>query len=86
MKYRVVHARLRRREGKELETYHPGDTIEATESELSAFSDNLEAVEESNDELTVSEDEDDEEICGTKMSDGSICERLVDECSYHESE
>jgi len=26
----------------------------------------------------------DVEICGTEMTDGSICERPVDECPYHD--
>jgi len=30
-----------------------------------------------------STDEDSAEICGTEMTDGSICERPADECNYH---
>lgn len=29
------------------------------------------------------EGEDDEEICGTEMDDGSICDRPADSCGYH---
>lgn len=29
------------------------------------------------------EDEDDDEICGTEKSDGTICERDPEECPYH---
>jgi hypothetical protein len=35
-------------------------------------------------ELLVDEDnDDDDELCGTEKADGTVCERLVDECPYH---
>jgi hypothetical protein len=50
-------------------------------------------VDEDDDHTRQSEDEDDEEsgetdndaeLCGTEMSDGTVCKRPADECPYHE--
>ena len=34
-------------------------------------------------ELAINEDADDE-MCGAEKADGSVCERPVDECPYHD--
>lgn len=88
--YRVKRSKITRASG---ERYQPGDMIEPTEAELTAFGDNLEMVESegesSDDESTMFVDSDNSEntetdICGAIMSNGEECDRPVDECSYHD--
>lgn len=82
MKHKVIRKRIVRAD----EVFEPGDIFEPKDHELEHFGDNLEKVEDEITETIGHVETKDKEICGTEMSDGSICERPVDECIYHENE
>lgn len=73
--------------GGEVVAVENDDTLELSDTQAERLADRYGVdvsdiqVEESADEPSADAESDD--ICGTEMSDGSICERPADECPYH---
>ena len=77
MPHRWTHPKPLSRGGPAGEIVAEGETFEATDAELAAFSDRI--VEVSDD----SETSDDVEVCGTPLTSGGTCDRPAASCPYH---
>jgi hypothetical protein len=72
------------RTGDEIDVEEPFETDRDTFEALNERYPGFEVVSEADDPKGKTEESGEEEVCGTEMTDGSLCQRPAGECPYHD--